>query len=172
MARWSSVEESGPSTTAGPLIEVQRMTAHIRGINITSFLGPFAVVGMMFGTWAVLGFLESCIPQWADPARHCEHSAQFYLIFAGGVAVLAGVMAWVTRLIYHPIRLFPTKTSELLSALLASFVMGIVSYGLIRWEWYFPDIAGQLYGWLGVGLLALGILLIIVNYFSGGNKKS
>ena len=144
------------------------MTAHHEKKDITSFLGPFAIVGMVFGAWVSLGFIEFCIPLWAETRIHCEQSGLFYLIVAGGIVMLAGVMAWLTRVIYRPVNLFPAKPSELPSALLASVVIGVVSYGLIRLENYFPNISGQLSGWLGVGLLILGMLLIIVNHFSRG----
>lgn len=139
---------------------------------MTPFWGSFAAVGMLFGTWAVLGFFESCIPQWSDPTIHCEHSVRYYSIFAFGITVLAGLMAWVTHMIYYPVLPFPTKTSELPSALLCNFVIGVVSYGLIRWEFYFPTIAGEFFDWLGFGLLACGVLLISVNYFSRRRSKS
>ncbi len=165
-----AMELPGPGGMAGPMTEVRTMTAQSNK-NITSFLGPFSVVGTVFGTWAILAFMESCLPPWADPHMDCDHHVLFFVFIAGGVVMLAGVMAWVTRVIYHPVTPFPTRTSELPSALLTGFVMAVGSYGLIRWEWYFPNIAGQFSGWLGVGLLVFGIVMILVNYLSRGRRE-
>ena len=164
------MEAPGPGWMAGPMTEAWTMTAR-RDKDITFFLGPFSVVGPAFGTWAILAFMESCLPPWADPKIYCEHHVLFYAFIAGGVVMLAGTMAWVTRVMYHPVTPFPTRTSELPSALLTGFVMGVGSYGLLHWKWNFPDTAAQFSGWLGVGLLGFGILMVIVNYFSRGRRE-
>ncbi len=148
------------------------MTTQIRRTHMIPFLGSFAEFGMIFGTWAALWFFESCIPQWSDPIIHCEHSVQFYSIFACGVVVLSGLVAWVTSVIYHPILPFSTTISELPSALLFNFFIGVISYGLIRWEMYFPNVAGSVFNWLGASLLVCGIFLIILNYFSRRKSES
>ncbi len=164
------IEESGPGVLAGPMNDGRTMTAQVRKTHMIPFLGPFAGTGMIFGTWAVLSFFESCIPQWSAPIIHCEHSIQFYSIFACGVVVLAGLVAWVTSVIYYPMLPFPTTTSELPSALLFNFFIAVVSYAFIRWEMYLPNLAGSFFNWLGAGLLVCGMLLILVNHFS--RKKS
>ena len=148
------------------------MIAQVRRINTISFWSPFAVVGMLFGTWAVLGFFESCSPQWSEPIIHCEHSVLFYTNFALGVTVLAGLLAWVTRIIYHPVLPFPTRISELPSALFCNFVIGVVSYGLLRLEFYFPIFARRFFDCLGMSLLICGMLLISLNYLSRKRSKS
>ncbi len=164
------MEDPGPGRMAGPMTEGWTMTVQ-RDKNITSFLGPFSVVGMVFGTWIILAFIESCLPQWAHAKVYCEHHVVFYAVIAGGVVMLAGVMAWVTRVIYHPITPFPTRTSELPSGLLTGFVIGVGSYALFRWKWYFPNIAGPFSDWLGVGLLVFGIVMVILNYVSRGRRE-
>lgn len=142
------------------------MADHARGTNKTSFIFPFAVFGMVFGTWVVLRFIEACVLQWDESQIHCGQSILYYSSIACFVAVLAGFLAEVTRAIYFPVLVFPTQTSELPSALFASFVMAVVFHGLIRGEFYFPSFAGNISGWLGVSLLVCGMLLIIVNHCS------
>ena len=138
---------------------------------MTSFVFPTAVTIWVFGIWVVLGVFETCVLKWTEPPFHCEQSPLFYSVFAGVVAVIAGFMALVAHVIYHPVLPFPTKTSELPSALLASSVIALVSYGLMRWEFYFPTTAEPFFDWLGVSLLACGIALIVVNYCSRGKRE-
>ena len=140
------------------------MADHLRETNATPFIFSFVVFSMVFETWVVLRFVEACVFQWDESQIHCGQSFLYYSSVACGIALLAGFVAWVTRSIYHPVLPFPTNTSELPSALLASFMIAVVFYGLIRSEFYFPDIAGPVFGWLGVSLLVCGIALIIVNY--------
>ncbi len=148
------------------------MTTRMKRPNMISFLGPFVGPVVIFGTWAILGFVESCVPQWSDPSIHCEHSVQFYSLFACGVLVLAGLVGWAVQIIYHPMLPFPTSTSELPSALRFDIVVGMVSYGLIRWEIYPPNSTGQFSHWAGISLLFLGVSLILVNHFSRRNRES
>ena len=136
------------------------------------FLGSFACHSMVFGTWATLAFIESCVPRWSDPIIHCRQSVRFYLVFACGVIVLAGFLAWLSSTIYYPIKPFPTTISELPSTLRFNFMMGVVSYGLIRWKLYAPNMARQFWEWLGISLLVVGILLILINHFSRQRGQS
>ncbi|MGB0911420.1 MAG: hypothetical protein ACPGYT_13740 [Nitrospirales bacterium] len=172
MALRIGVEEYGPGHCDGPIYEERIMAAQARRTNSIPFLGPFAAVGMIFGTWAALGFFESCISLWPAPTFYCKHSVLFYSLYASGTTVLAGLLGWVTCVLYHSVSPLPTKTSELPSALRFNFLMGVVSYGLIRWNLHAPDIDKPFFFWIGVTLLACGILLILINHFSRERDQS
>ena len=148
------------------------MAEQVREANVTPLIFPFAVFGMIFGTWGVLMFLEACVLQWDESQIHCGQSVLYYSSVACIIAVLAGFAAWATHGLNHHGFPLPTNISELPSALLSSFVIAVVLHGLIRVGYYFPSIADSLFGWLGVGLLVFSITLIIVNYWSREKSQS
>lgn len=164
--------ECGPGIMAGPIQKVPVMPHTFRETHGASFLFPLTSLVMVFGSWIVLAFFETCIFQGKGLTFTCVEGILNFSTIAGIAAVLAALTAFVAQVIYHPIQPFPTKASELSVALLISFLLGVVSYGASRWGWYFPDLGIQFFGWIGVSLLVCGIALIVVNYCSRGKSQS
>lgn len=147
------------------------MAEQVRGTNVTPLIFLFVIFGMIFGTWVFLMFLEACVLQWDESQIHCGQGVLYYSSVSCIIAVLAGFAAWAT----HGLNLsgfpLPTNISELPLALCTSFVIAVVFHGFSRMEYYSLSIDLTLFGWLGLGLLVCGIMLIIVNYCSRRNKN-
>ena len=135
---------------------------------MTPFLFPTTVAILVFGGWITLMSFETCILQRPDSKFDCWSSIQFAAIFACIGAALTGLMALLARVLLHPFLPFTSLRPEGVSALLASVMLMLVSYIVIRWNITAGHIGTQLFGWLGTSLVASSASLMLVKHFSMG----
>ena len=162
-------DDSGPGSLAGP---TRIMAGRVRGSNVTPFLFPLTVAFAVFGGWVTLMSFETCILQRIDPKFDCWSSIQFAAIFSCIGATLTGLMALLARVLLHPFLPFQTSKPEWSSALLASGVLMLVSYSVIRWNINVGHIGIQLFGWLGGSFVVCGTSLLLVKQWSKEKSKS
>ena len=136
------------------------------GTQMTFFIFPITVALLVFVSWVVLVAFESCVLQRADPKFDCWSSIQVAAIFACIGSVLTGLLALLARVLLHPFLPFSTRAPELRSALLASLMLVLLSYIVIRWEINFGNIAVQLFGWLAVSFGVCGASLMVVKHLA------
>ena len=133
---------------------------------MTPFLFPIVVTVVVFGGWVILVSFETCILQRLDPKFDCWSSVLFAVIFSCIGAGLTGLMALLARVLLHPFLSFTTLRPERASALVASALLMLVSYGVIRWDFTIGHIGMQLLGWLGTSFVVSSASLMLVEHVS------
>ncbi len=131
---------------------------------MTPFLFPSAVAFAVFGGWIILMSFESCVLQRLDPKFDCWSSLQFAAIFSCMGAVLTGLMALLARVLLHPFLPFKSLRPEGSSALLASVLLILASFSILRWDINVGHMGIQLFGWLGISLFMSSVSLMLVKY--------
>ena len=139
---------------------------------MTPFLFPLGVAFAVFAGWIILMSFETCILQRLDPKFDCWSSVVFAAIFSCIGAALTGLMALLARVLLHPFLPFKSSRPEGLSALLASVILLLVSYSVIRWNINVGHIGIQLFGWLGTSFAVSSASLLLVKQFSLCRRES
>ena len=136
------------------------------GTQMTTFIFPITVAGLLFVGWVVMVAFDSCVLQRNDPKFDCWSSVQLAAVFAAIGSLLTGLVALAARAMLDSFLPFFTRAPELKAALVASAVLVLVSYSVIRWEINFGHIGIQLFGWLGVSFGVCSGALLLVKFLS------
>ncbi len=139
---------------------------------MTPFLFPIAVAFAVFGGGIILMSFETCLLQRPDPKFDCLSSVQFAAIFSCIGAGLTGLMALLARVLLHPFLPFTSLKSEGASALLASLLLMLVSYVVIRWDFTGGNIGMYLFGWIGTSFVVSSASLMLVKHFSMSRSRA
>ena len=132
--------------------------------DMTPFIFPTTVAGVMFGSWIALVAVEPCLLRQTDPKFDCWGSILFMAGFAGIGAALTWLLALFVRVLLHQFLSFASPKPEWRAGLLASLLLASQSIVIIQWDINVGHIGMQLFSWLGVSFVTCGISLLIINH--------